>query len=150
MTTILNKDEQSLLKKFKRCVDERSLEKMDKKLYRFFMYECTFIAHYSIHGFRDEYSGKDFLRWFQVFANPDWMFFNSNGNHEELKRACVQYAKEQQTLVYATFERIERNQKVKLLQALQAELFASQPKQDNKPNELLVFENEDGQMSLFG
>lgn len=70
----LTPDEMSLLKKFKRCVDQRTIEKMDKKLYHFFMYECTFIAHYSIHGFRDEYSGTDFLRWFEVFAKPNWMF----------------------------------------------------------------------------
>lgn len=66
---LLSKEHALLYRKFKKCVDEKSIERMDKKLYHFFIYHCGFIAHYNIHGFRDEYSDMRFLEWFEVFAS---------------------------------------------------------------------------------
>ncbi|MDX1806905.1 MAG: hypothetical protein R3267_07760 [Paenisporosarcina sp.] len=116
----LSSDHQSLLKKFKRSVNTKSIEKMDKKLYHFFMYHCGFIAHYNLQGFKATYEGVDFLHWFNNFAKPNWMFFHDD-EYELLRRACVEYAQEQAHAVYAHFELQERNRKIKLLHALTAE-----------------------------
>ncbi len=143
-------EELSLFKKFKKCVDTRTIEKMDKKLYHFFMYECTFIAHYDLHGFRSEYSESSFMNWFQVFANPSWMFYNPNGKHETLKKACVEYAQLHQKEVLNHFERIERNKKVQLYHALAREL---DMKESNitaaAATSISIQEEESGQMALF-
>lgn len=151
--TQLTKEELSLLKKFQKCINDRSIQSMDKRLYHFFMYECTFIAHYSIHGFRDEYSGKDFLRWFLTFAEPNWMFFNQNGKFENLKRVCVEYAQQQKNCVIEDFQRRERNQKIRLLQALSAELgitgSVDNDGKENKASALPLLEDDSGQFLLF-
>jgi 23S rRNA G2445 N2-methylase RlmL len=150
----LTSEEVSLLKKFKRCVDSRSIEKMDKPLYHFFMYDCSFIAHYNIHGFRDEYRGTEFLRWFKTFSDPNWMFFHSNGKKENLKRACVDYAQQQKDCVIADFERQERNRKIRLLHALSAELGMQEAlninSSKNDVTDLPLQEDESGQFVLFG
>lgn len=148
----LTTEQMSLLNKFKRCVDTRTIEKMDKKLYSFFMYDCGFIAHYNLHGFRDEYSGQDFIRWFEVFTDPNWMFFNQNGNHENLKRVCVEYAKEHKAAVLSDFERMERNRKLRLLHALSADLgMESTNKKETTPSvpDILLQEDKNGQLVLF-
>lgn len=140
----------SLFKKFKRCVDSRSIEKLDTKLYRFFMYECTFIAHYDIHGFRHEYMDQSFLNWFQVFAEPSWMFYSRNGKHESLKKACVDYAQLHQKDVFVHFERIERNHKIQLFHALAKELDMKEPNiTATAVIPLPIQEEENGQMALF-
>lgn len=118
----LSSEHQSLLKKFKRCVDTKSIEKMDKKLYHFFMCQCGFIAHYSLQGFRGTYEGNDFLIWFNNFANANWLFNIHNDEYQLLKDSCVQYSKEQAINVSAYFETKEKNRKINLYHALAAEL----------------------------
>lgn len=146
----LSPEHLKLFKKFQRCVKQFSIEKMDKHLYHFFMYECGFIAHYSIHGFRDEYSGKRFLQWFDVFANPNWMFFIPDNEYSNLRKLCVQYAKEQAPKVYEHFDRLERNRKVMLLNSLSKELGMTVVEKENKEYAASFYtEEENGQLSLF-
>lgn len=145
----LSAEQMTLLKKFKRCVDEYSIEKMDKKLYHFFMYECGFIAHYSIYGFREEYSGKDFLRWFQVFAEPNWMFFIPDNEYNNLRKLCAEYAKEKATSVYEHFARLERNKKIQQFHTLSKELGIAVAKNEDNHAAYLYKEEANGQFSLF-
>lgn len=147
----------SLYKKFKRCVDTKTIEKMDTKLYHFFMYQAGFIAHYNIHGFRSEYSGRDFLHWFKNFAQPNWTYFlPSNDEWQDLKKACAEYAKENQVEVYTYFERQLHNTKIAMFESLAKDLgVAVTGEQINKTTNTVVaptsfYEQEDGQLLLFG
>lgn len=144
-------DHQSLFKKFKRCVDNKSIEKMDKKLYHFFMHHCGFIAHYNLQGFRGTYEGKDFTSWFENFANSNWMFFLGDDEYLLLKEECVKYAKQQASYVYEHFEREEHNRKILLFHELANELGKT-----NESNQIkqvvptsLFQEEETGQLVLF-
>lgn len=148
--TILSMNNAALLKKFKKCINERSIDKMDQKLYRFFMNECGFIAHYNIHGFRAEYSGTAFKQLFLRFSQPNWMFFNQNGQFEELKEACVAYAQQQEAAVIADFERKERNEKLRFVHAIAAELGLEVTNENRRHTpETLLQEANDGQMTLL-
>lgn len=153
----LTPEHMKLYKKFKRCVDAKSIEKMDTKLYHFFMYHAGFIAHYNIHGFRSEYSGQNFLSWFKCFAEPNWSFYLPQGDEwHDLKKACVLYAQEKQEEVFAYFERQLRNQKIAMLESLSKDLGMVVVSEQNKQSTKTVaapssfYEEENGQLLLFG
>jgi hypothetical protein len=54
-------EQDKLFKKFKKVVDTRDSQKIDKALYNHLYLRTGFIAHYDIHGFRATYSGRGFL-----------------------------------------------------------------------------------------
>lgn len=106
---------------------------------------------YNLHGFRAEYSGFDFLRWFKQFAEPYWDFyFPQDCEYHNLKKACVNYARENADKVYTHFARLERNQKMQMLKALSQELGVSVESNHKEDIESSLFqEEESGQLSLF-
>lgn len=151
----LSGDKLKLFRKFKKCVDQRSIESMDKKLYHFFMNHAGFIAHYNIEGFKSEYEDIRFLEWFKCFSEPNWMFHHRD-EYDPLRRACEAYAKEKATAVYEHFQRMEYNRKVALMQKLEKELKQdslnyTKDSKEGIPREKfpLFFESDNGQLSLF-
>lgn len=117
----MNKEHQKLFNLFKKCIDERSLESMKSPLYGFFHLDAGFIAHYNIHGFKDEYCGRNFLRFLDHFVNPPYYLFY-NTDCEELLQNCCQYAQEQVPKIQAEFDNKAMNTKMKLLRQLAKEL----------------------------
>ena len=143
----LSPEHLKLFKKFKNCINKKSIAGMDKSLYQLCHLQCGFIAHYSIYCFRDTYSGQQYLEWFDHFAKPNWNFHHYN-EYDSLRRCCEQYAKQKQEEVYAHFERLERNEKIRLFNKLSKELgYDTSTKKEGVSG---FKEEESGQLSLFG
>ncbi len=82
------KDKQAVYRSFATCLEQRSLDKMDKRAYHFCHMHCGFIAHYNIHGFRTEYGDAEFLRFLEHFSEWDNRFVVPlKGGYSDLGRA---------------------------------------------------------------
>ena len=68
----------AVVKNFRRVIETRDLSLMHKELYNFLIFNCGFIAHYNIHGFRDTYADpKEFADIFIRHFDRDHCYFNS-------------------------------------------------------------------------
>ncbi|MHB1685408.1 MAG: DUF6573 family protein [Bacilli bacterium] len=117
------KDKQAVQRNFASCLEQRSLEKMDKRAYNFYHLRCGFIAHYNIHGFRTEYSGAQFLRFLEHFSERNNLFgVLLQGEYSDLGRALHRLARDQMPQVQQEFANRAYNAKVALLRRLADEL----------------------------
>lgn len=141
----LNKEHQKLFRQFKKCIDERSLQSMQKALYNLLHQDAGFIAHYDIHGFRHTYNGKSFLHFVQHFVKPPfYLFFNTP--YEDLLRIMVKYVQEHAERIYYEFENKAMNEKMVLLRRLATELNCEViPKDSVMPASV----ESNGQLGLF-
>ena len=147
------KDKQAVQRNFTACLEQRSLEKMDKRAYNFYNLYCGFIAHYDIHGFRTEYAGLAFLNFLEPFAKPGLMY-GPHLNHPEVGDLCWTLHR----LARDEFANVERemvnrlhNAKVQRLRALADELgYRIVPKDvpDSADDAVLVGVEDDGRLTL--
>lgn len=146
------KDKAGIWRNFGACVEDRSLDRMDKRAYTFYRLHCGFIAHFNIHGFRDVYSGADFLRFLRAFVEPAW-----NGGLS-LRRDLADIGRALRRLAFDALPVVEsecacraHNAKVEQLRRLADELgYRVVPKDeaDSAPAAVLVGVESSGQLTL--
>lgn len=140
-------DKNKILKGFRRIIDERSLESMTRSLYRFFTLRCGFIAHYNIHGFKDYYSGRNFLEFLSHFTNPPFYIY-CNNEYGDWFREMSEYAKASEQQILFEFENKELNAKLALLQSLAHELGYEVVSKQSQVEMLNVDENGQFRLTL--
>lgn len=59
--------QQKVLRNFKKVIDKRNTEFINKELYYHLNLNCNFIAHFNLHGFREAYSGENFDEFVEKF-----------------------------------------------------------------------------------
>jgi hypothetical protein len=86
-------EEEKLFKKFKKVVDTRDSQKIDKALYNHLHLRTGFIAHYSIFGFREAYAESRFLYFVDHFEQCFYVCYGEYGKfNERLKRYVLDSA----------------------------------------------------------
>ncbi|WP_121616830.1 hypothetical protein [Virgibacillus halodenitrificans] len=152
----LSKEKKQIYQNFKKCIDERSLESMKKPLYQHLNLYCSFIAHYSIEGFKYKYSDFRFLDFINNFLQP---YFQMNLRYSgkerykeinELNYLMQQYIIENSKQIQYEFENRQIRLKVEKLRVLAEELgyYIVSKEQGNKVDINTTIES-DGQISLF-
>jgi len=78
-------DSLKVVKNFRKVIESRDINKMNKELYQFLNLHCGFIAHYDINGFKSVYSApKDFAEVFIRHFDNEHRYFNGIYHcHEE-------------------------------------------------------------------
>ena len=146
------KDKQAVYRNFATCLEQRSLDKMNKRAYHFYHMQCGFIAHYNIHGFRAEYDGAQFLRFLEHFAQRGQLFgVPLQGEYGDLGRALHRLARDEMPRVKQEFANRAHNAKVALLRLLADELgYRIVPKDapDSADSAVLVDVEAGGQLTL--
>lgn len=154
----LNKENQRIIQTFKKCVNERSLESMNKNLYKHLYLYAGFIAHYNINGFRYEYDGFRFLEFVKHFLSPHfYLYLRPTTSDErdkqiaELNRQMQEYLSEQVEQIKYEFENKAIRIKVEKLRALADELgYDIVPKnQSDTKVDINTTIEPSGQMALF-
>lgn len=144
----LEKTQENILKQFKKCIDERSLENMKKPLYiELHIYTDLFIAHYDIHGFKDVYRGERFLDFINTWVNVPWWWKPKN----ELHHLMREYVFEHKDQIFFEFENKKIQKKFEHLKSLANELgFDIMPKQVDFKNsiDLNLSIDENGQLTF--
>lgn len=118
-------EQERAFKTFKRVIDKRDSQLIDKNLYNHLHVHCGFIAHYNIHGFRTTYSGtrgfREFIKHFDL-NNPEMAYWHHwlRGDYEQLNRDMAEYVTARAALIYAELDRQEREKEIALAQALLA------------------------------
>lgn len=107
---------------FVRVLKERDINKMDRNLYEHLHLHCGFIAHYSIHGFRAEYSGLNFRRFIQHFDRYSSLF-NSwchwvGGEYADINRDMVDLVTSMAPQIYAELGQKQRSAEIEICKAL--------------------------------
>ncbi|MHB1683956.1 MAG: hypothetical protein ACYCYO_14195 [Bacilli bacterium] len=146
------KDKQAVCRNFTTCLKQRSLDKMDKRAYHFYHMHCGFIAHYNIRGFRAEYSGAQFLRFLEHFAQRGQLFgVPLQGEYSDLGRALHRLARDEMPQVQQEFANRAHNAKVTLLRQLADELgyrIVLKNAPDSADSAVLVSVEDSGQLTL--
>ena len=146
------KDKQAVQRNFATCLEQRSLDKMDKRAYHYYHMQCGFIAHYNIHGFRAEYSGAQFLRFLEHFSEGDNLFgVPLRGEYGDLGRALHCLARDEMPQVQQEFANRAYNAKVALIQRLANELgyrIVAKDAPDSADSAVLVGVEDGGQLTL--
>lgn len=66
-----------VVRSFRKVIETRDMNQMNKELYNFLNLYCGFIAHYNIHGFRETYADpKDFSDVFIRHFDRNHRYFN--------------------------------------------------------------------------
>jgi len=75
-----------VVKNFKKVIESRNIQSMNKELYQFLNLHCGFIAHYNIDGFKATYADpKDFAEVFIRHFNREHRYFSGIYDcHQEL------------------------------------------------------------------
>jgi len=97
---------------------------MDKNLYEHLILHCGFIAHYSIHGFKAEYSGRDFRRFVERFDRNSRIFASWNhwvsGEYADVNNDMVDLATAMAPQIYAELDAAEKAAEIQLCKAIAA------------------------------
>ena len=68
-----------VVRKFRKVIENRDMNMMDKELYQFLNLYCGFIAHYNIYGFRETYTPpREFADVFIRHFDRDHRYFCGN------------------------------------------------------------------------
>ncbi len=68
-----------VVRKFRKVIESRDMNLMDKELYQFLNLYCGFIAHYNIYGFRETYAPpREFADVFIRHFDRDHRYFCGN------------------------------------------------------------------------
>jgi hypothetical protein len=70
MEPISSAQETQIINSLTRVFKTGNIDKLTKAAYNFLYLSSGFIAHYNIHGFRDEYRSVNDLRW-NIIRNAD-------------------------------------------------------------------------------
>lgn len=111
---------------FKRIIDSRDISKLQKTLYEHLICHCGFIAHYNIHGFKDEYSGYDFKRFIEHFdrnnkynqppyVNLVWLY---DKDYADINGLMVDYVTSRAPMIYQELENKRNNAELELMYKL--------------------------------
>ncbi|CAM4042519.1 hypothetical protein L1N85_19700 [Paenibacillus alkaliterrae] len=92
-------EQEKIFKKFKKVVDTRDSQKIDKALYNHLHLRAGFIAH-SRHGFIETYSGRGFLDFIEHFEQ---CYSLSYGPFGEFNLRLKQYVLEHAELIREEF-----------------------------------------------
>lgn len=108
---------------FKRVLEERNIDKMDRNLYEHLHLHCGFIAHYNINGFKAEYSGQNFRRFVEHFDRNSRLFCGWNHwvnleGFEDVNNDMVNLATAMAPTIYAELELEQKNAEIELCRAL--------------------------------
>ena len=107
---------------FARVLRERDISKMDKNLYEHLIQHCGFIAHYSIHGFKAEYSGRNFRRFVERFDRNSRVFAGWNhwvgGEYADVNNDMVDLATAMAPQIYAELDVAEKVAEIRLCKAI--------------------------------
>ncbi len=118
------KQKEKAYKTFERVLRERDINKMDHNLYDHLHLHCGFIAHYSIHGFKDEYSGLEFRRFVEHFDRNSEMFNSwchwAKGEYADVNQDMVNLATSMAPQIYAELAQKQRSAEIELCKALAA------------------------------
>ncbi|MHB1418056.1 MAG: hypothetical protein ACYCX4_00485 [Bacillota bacterium] len=119
------KEKKAAWQNFKRVIDERDSGLINRPLYNHLHVHCSFIAHYSIYGFRDEYKARfpDFIAHFDKnskyngpgYYNSLWMI---DPDYQDLNSLMVAYVTAQAPKIYREIEEEQRQIELALLKKL--------------------------------
>jgi hypothetical protein len=113
---MLNEIEQEkLFKKFRKVMDARDSQKIDKALYHHLHQHCGFIAHYNIHGYRDTYEGHGFLDFIKHF---EVCYYLGYGDHGKFNLRLKQYVVENAEMIRNEFALKAEQKELMLLNSL--------------------------------
>jgi hypothetical protein len=108
-------EQEKLFKKFRKVLDTRDSQKIDKALYHHLYQHCGFIAHYNIHGYRDTYEGRGFLDFIKHFEQ---CYYLGYGDHGKFNLRLKQYVVENAEVIRYEFAMKAEQKELKLLQSL--------------------------------
>lgn len=115
------KQKEKAYKCFSKVLLERDINKMDHNLYEHLHLHCGFIAHYSIHGFKAEYSGLEFRRFVEHFDRNSKYFANwywAQGEYADVNQDMVDLATSMAPQIYAELDQKQRLLEIELCKAL--------------------------------
>jgi hypothetical protein len=108
---------EKIFKKFKKVIDTRDINHMDKQLYNYLHLHAGFIAHYDSYGFKETYSDKGFLDFIEHFEQCYYLCYGEYGDfNRELKEYVLQHAEQ----IRAEFAYKAQQHELKQLQKLAA------------------------------
>lgn len=111
---------------FQKVIRSRSIERLDKNLYRHLTQHCGFIAHFDIEGFKAAYRGRSFRRFVEHFDRnhpnfggfcPVWV---DQPEYADINRDMVDFVTAEAPRIYAELDEMERQAELAALQALAA------------------------------
>lgn len=111
------KEKEKAYKCFCRVIEKRDITLMDKNLYHALYQYMSFIAHYNIHGFKDEYLGNGFLRFVKHFLNPPFYGLASTGT-EDLGAAMQDVVRKHVDKIFYEFENQHIKKEIELMKRL--------------------------------
>lgn len=110
------KEKEKIYKNFVRVIDNKDISFMEKCLYKHLHLHCSFIAHYNIHGFMDEYSGIQFQRFLDHFKKlKSYIIW---GDYKDINGALCAYVENSYNKASSLIYEQERVQAVNLVKML--------------------------------
>ncbi|MCF8012212.1 MAG: hypothetical protein K9L17_13410 [Clostridiales bacterium] len=119
------KEKERAYKCFQRVIKNRDINKMDKNLYNHLHLHCSFIAHYNMLGFKEEFSGRNFRRFIQHFDRNapgfgegalGWWIKDSD--YRDINEAMVELVTSVAPQIYHELDNLEAQEEKKLAKAL--------------------------------
>lgn len=120
------KQKENAWKNFKKIIDKRDISLLKKPLYEHLHVHCGFIAHYNIHGFREEYSGQNFRRFIEHFDKnhyynqPPYLNFLWVGERDyaDINTQIADYVTAQAQQIYGELDEAQKDVEVELMYTL--------------------------------
>jgi len=110
---------QRVFDRFKKVIDSRDIDLMNKSLYEHLHLHCGFIAHYDIHGFKAAYSGQDFRFFIQNFdRNHETCLRCWHSDYDDIIPLMIDYVTAHAKHIYQEIDTENRNQELVLLKTL--------------------------------
>lgn len=109
---------------FFQVIKNRDINKMNKNLYNHLILHCGFTTHYSIRGFKSEYSGRNFRRFVEHFDRNSKTFAGwnhwINGECSDVNNDMVDLATAMAPQIYAELDAAERAAEIRLCKSIAA------------------------------
>jgi hypothetical protein len=109
MFRMTNEQQQKILNNFKKVIDKRNAGLINKELYYHLNLNCNFVAHFNLKGFRENYSGDNFIEFVQKFdpKSPESQWVEApeiSSEFDPLNMAMIQYVEEHTPEIYDSFQ----------------------------------------------
>lgn len=102
------KEKEMAFKNFRKVIDKRDINLMNRRLYKHLHLHCYFIGQFNINGFKKEFSGSGFRRFVEHFdanaeinslgyMNTYWM---STPGYEDINAAMVEFVTRKAPKIY--------------------------------------------------
>lgn len=67
MFQMSNEQQEKVFNNFKKVIDKRNADLVNKDLYYHLNLNCNFVAYFNLKGFRENYSGENFREFVEKF-----------------------------------------------------------------------------------